>query len=133
MSSLLPCLGPLIGNQPPGKMFVSHSSITLPGYESCGGSILITYKFESGVQGPNHPNPGQRYSGTTQNGFLPNNREGQKVLKLLRKAFDQKLIFTIGRSSTSGANNVITWNDIHHTVLGGPTMYVKNIFGLHVY
>ncbi|CAB3989846.1 probable E3 ubiquitin- ligase DTX3 [Paramuricea clavata] len=117
--------GPLIGNQPPGKMILSHSSITLPGYESCGGSIHITYKFESGVQGPNHPNPGQRYSGITRYGYLPDNREGQKVLKLLRKAFDQKLIFTIGRSSTTGANNVITWNNIHHktNVTGGPTWF----------
>jgi deltex-like protein len=122
----------LTGNQPKGKMFVSRSAVKLPGYESCGGSILITYKFESGVQGPNHPNPGQRYSGTTRYGYLPDNREGQKVSKLLKKAFEQKLIFTIGQSSTSGANNVITWNDIHHktNVAGGPTMYVRNISGL---
>jgi deltex-like protein len=77
-------------------------------------------------------NPGHRYSGTTRYGYLPNNREGQKVSKLLKKAFDQKLTFTIGRSSTTGANNVITWNDIHHktNVLGGPTKYVRNISGL---
>ena len=119
--------GPLIGNQPEGSMFVSHQSTTIPGYESCGGSILITYKFEGGVQGENHPNPGKRYSGTTRHGYLPDNREGQKVLKLLRKAFDQKLTFTIGRSSTTGQNNVITWNDIHHktSTTGGPTKYVK--------
>ena len=111
---------------------MTQSSVKLPGYESCGGSIFITYKFESGVQGPNNPNPGYRYSGTTRYGYLPNNREGQKVLKLLKKAFDQKLTFTIGRSSTFGANNVITWNDIHHktNVLGGPTKYVRNISGL---
>ena len=42
--------GPLIGNQPPGKMFVIHTLISLSGYESCG-SITITYKFEDGVQG----------------------------------------------------------------------------------
>ena len=115
--------GPLIGNQPDGKMFVSHSSQKIPGYESCGGSIVIMYKFEGGVQGENHQNPGHRYSGTTRYGYLLDNREGQKVLKLLRKAFDQKLTFTIGRSSTTGANNVITWNDIHHktSITGGPT------------
>ena len=121
--------GLLIGNQPEGEMFVSHQSTKIPGYESCGGSILITYKFQAGVQGANHPNPGKRYSGTTRHGYLPDNREGQKVLKLLRKAFDQKLTFTIGRSSTTGVDNVITWNDIHHktSITGGPTRYVKDL------
>ena len=107
-------------------MYVSHQSRTIPGYESCGGNILITYKFEGGVQGENHPNPGKRYSGTIRHGYLPDNREGQKVLKLLRKAFDQKLTFAIGRSATTGQSNVITWNDIHHktSMTGGPTKYV---------
>ena len=119
--------GPLIGSQPEGSMYVSFSSVTIPGYESCGGSILITYKFHSGVQGENHPNSGKRYSGTTRHGYLPDNREGQKVLKLLKKAFDQKLTFTIGRSSTTGQSDVITWNDIRHktNITGGPTKYVK--------
>ena len=118
--------GSWIGNQPKGAMYVSHQSRTIPGYESCGGSILITYKFPSGVQGENHPNPGHRYAGTVRYGYLPDNSEGQKVLKLLRKAFDQKLTFTIGRSSTSGADNVVIWNDIHHktNITGGPTRYV---------
>lgn len=117
---------PLVGNQPEGKMSVRRSLQRLPGYESCGGSIVITYEFKGGVQGPNHPNPGHRYTGTTRCGYLPDNAEGQKVLKLLRKAFDQKLTFTIGRSSTSGVDNIITWNDIHHktSVTGGPTKYV---------
>ena len=118
---------PLIGNQPEGSMYVSFSPVKIPGYELCGGSILITYKFLSGVQGENHPNPGKRYSGTTRHGYLPDNREGQKVLKLLKKAFDQKLTFTIGRSSTTGQSDVITWNDIRHktNITGGPTKYVK--------
>ena len=102
--------GPLIGNQPPGKMITSYSSISLDGYESCG-SINITYKFEDGIQGPEHPTPGKKYCGTTRSAFLPDNEEGNKVVKLLQQAFKQKLTFTIGRSSTSGLNNVITWND----------------------
>ena len=121
--------GRLIGNQPEGQMLVNFRSTKIPGYESCGGSILITYKFQAGVQGENHPNPGKRYPGTTRYGFLPENREGQKVLMLLMKAFEQKLTFTIGQSSTTGADNVITWNDIHHktNIRGGPTKYVKNL------
>ena len=120
--------GVLIRNQPDGKMIVSHSSTSLSGYQSCG-SIIITYKFEDGVQGPEHPNPGKRYCGTMRSAFLPDNDEGNKVLKLLQKAFRQRLTFTIGRSSTTGANNVITWNGIHHKTrrTGGPTRYLKYI------
>jgi deltex-like protein len=117
---------PSIGNQPPGKMTDSAQSMRLPGFESCG-TIVISYTFDGGVQGKNHPNPGQRYTGTQRRAYLPDNKEGRKVLKLLRKAFDQKLTFTIGPSSTTGTNNVITWNDIHHktSVKGGPTRYIS--------
>lgn len=33
---------------------------------------------------------------------------------MLKLAWERRLIFTIGRSSTSGMDNVIIWNDIHH-------------------
>jgi len=33
---------------------------------------------------------------------------------MLRVAWDRRLIFTIGRSVTSGSDNVVTWNEIHH-------------------
>jgi deltex-like protein len=116
--------GPLIENQPPGMMIVSRTSISLSGYESCG-SITIRYKIEEGVQGPEHPNPGKRYFGMTREAYLPDNDEGNKVLRLLQKAFDQKLTFTIGRSPITGATNVVTWNDIHHKTrrTGGATRY----------
>ena len=116
--------GPLIGNQPPGKMTDTARPTRLAGFEDCG-SIAITYTFDGGVQGQNHPNPGQRYKGTTRRAYLPDNGEGRKVLRLLRKAFDQKLTFTIGRSPTTGQSNVITWNDIRHktNMTGGATGY----------
>lgn len=71
----------------------------------------------------NHPNPGKRYSASSRIAYLPDNKEGQEILQLLRRAFDQKLIFTVGQSRTTGAKGVITWNDIHHktSMSGGPT------------
>ena len=113
MPSLFPGFSPLIGNQPPGNMSVSYSEIALPGYESCG-SITITYTFENGLQGPEHPSPGRTYYGTMRTAYLPNNEEGKKVLKLLQKAFHQKLTFTIGLSLISGVDNANTWNNIDH-------------------
>lgn len=56
--------------------------------------------------------------------YLPDCPEGNKVLTLFRKAFDQRLTFTIGTSMTTGRPNVITWNDIHHktSCTGGPQL-----------
>lgn len=67
-----------------------------------------------------HPNPGKHFYGTKRSAYLPNNIEGNEVLKLLKKAFNQRLIFTVGISRTTGTENIVTWNDIHHkTYIGG--------------
>jgi deltex-like protein len=85
-------------------------------------TIEITYSFPPGKQGPLNPYPGRPFAATTRKGYLPNTKEGKEILNLLRKAFDDQHIFTIGRSSTTGQDNVITWNDIHHktSISGGP-------------
>ena len=116
--------GTLKGNQPEGNMFDSFRSTSLPGFRSCG-TITISYRFPSGIQGPNHPNPGKPYIGTDRNAYLPDNKEGRKVLELLKKAFNQKLTFTIGRSATTGMDDCVTWNDIHHktSTTGGSTRF----------
>ena len=80
------------------------------------------YYFPSGTQGQEHPNPSQRYDGTRRTGYFPDNREGNEVLQLLRRAFDAGLVFTVGTSVTTGMQNQVTWNDIHHktSIYGGP-------------
>ncbi|CAN9516152.1 unnamed protein product [Ophioblennius macclurei] len=112
------------GTQPNGTMTVCRHPKCLPGHERCG-CFIIRYSFPAGIQGPEHPNPGTMYSGTTRIAYLPANEEGEKILKMLRKAFDRKLIFTVGQSVTTGLQNVITWNDIHHktNVNGGPPCF----------
>lgn len=114
--------GQLIGNQPAnGSMMVERDlGLELPGHEGYG-CICIIYSFPPGLQAPEHPNPGVRYPGTDRVAYLPDSPEGNRVLGLLRRAFEQRLIFTIGTSMTTGMNNVITWNDIHHktSIWGG--------------
>lgn len=83
-------------------------------------SYLISpsnYHFPSGTQGPEHPNPGMRYSGTSRVAYLPDNAEGREVLELLKKCFDKRLTFTVGRSITTGQDNCVVWNGIHHKVI----------------
>ncbi|KAK3747030.1 hypothetical protein QZH41_006104 [Actinostola sp. cb2023] len=72
-----------IGNQPDGSMIHRDEQFSLPGYEQYG-TIVIQYSFNGGIQGPDHPNPGQR------------------------------LVFTVGRSITLGMDNQIVWGDIPH-------------------
>ncbi|CAF0967519.1 unnamed protein product [Didymodactylos carnosus] len=106
-----------------GTIQVNFLPIILPGYEGISqGTISIYYKIPSGTQGPLNPNPGQRYIGTSRQAYLPNNKEGQDILQLLQQAFDDGHIFTIGKSMTTGQDNVVTWNDIHHKTSphGGP-------------
>ena len=104
-------LHPLIGNQPDGKMTWDIINSSLAGYNQCA-TIAINYIFSNGTQDQCHPNPGQQYHGTTCTAYLPNCREGQEVLLLLKRAFDQCLIFTI-ETSTTGVGSVV-WSDIHH-------------------
>lgn len=112
------------GTQPRGSMAVERSWRCLPGFDRCG-SLAIEYRFAPGIQGPEHPNPGAKYTGTSRTAFLPACEEGLKVLQLLQVAFDRRLLFTIGESTTTGLNNVITWNDIHHktSMDGGPQQF----------
>ncbi|NWU62752.1 DTX3L ligase, partial [Pterocles burchelli] len=114
--------GVMKGDQPEGTMSTRVMAFSLPGYPGCD-TIEITYDMHSGIQTRNHPNPGKPYSGTSRTAYLPDNKEGREILQLLRRAFNQKLIFTVGHSHTTGAHGVITWNDIHHktSISGGPT------------
>uniref|UniRef100_A0A8C5TS19 E3 ubiquitin-protein ligase n=1 Tax=Malurus cyaneus samueli TaxID=2593467 RepID=A0A8C5TS19_9PASS len=114
--------GVLRGNQPEGTMSSTTKPFSLPGYQNCD-TIQIDYVMKGGVQTSSHPNPGQHYGPTQRTAYLPDNEEGREILQLLKRAFDQKLIFTVGQSRTTGEQNVITWNDIHHktAIRGGPT------------
>lgn len=68
---------------------------------------------------PEHPEPGKWYKGINRSGYVPNNEKGRLVAKLLNVAFSRRLVFTIGRSRTTGQEGVITWNDIHHKTRPG--------------
>lgn len=116
--------GVITGNQPNGTMNVETVNTSLPGYPKCN-TLVITYEFPDGIQGEEHPNPGVHYRRERRVAFLPDCPQGQLAVKLLRVAFDRRLVFTIGYSRTTGRDNVITWNDIHHktNIQGGPQRF----------
>ncbi|KAM3852139.1 putative E3 ubiquitin-protein ligase DTX2 isoform 2-T4 [Vipera latastei] len=107
--------GEKTGTQPSGKMDFYKRSESLPGHENCG-SIQIVYYINRGIQGPEHPSPGLPYTarGFPRYCYLPDNEKGRKVLELLKVAWRRRLIFTVGTSSTTGENNTVVWNEIHH-------------------
>ena len=110
------------GNQPDGGRMSHHIlKQSLIGYDGYG-TIKITYYIPSGIQGHNHPHPGRQFSGDTRYAYLPNSPEGNEVLTLLKRAFDAKLLFTVGKSATSNKDNTIIWGDIEQKsrTQGGP-------------
>ncbi|KAI4827203.1 hypothetical protein KUCAC02_030619 [Chaenocephalus aceratus] len=115
--------GMMEGDQPNGEMTTEKGTLDLDGFRGCG-TIIINYIIPDGRQTVNakHPNPGKYLSSCKRTAYLPNNKEGREVLHLLERAFKQKLIFTVGTSRTSGMEDVVTWNDIHHKTcpFGGP-------------
>lgn len=114
------------GNQPiDGRMDVSLIPGCLQGH-SVQEIIRIDYSFPNGIQGPEHPHPGRRYKGTTRTAYLPNSSQGQEVLRLLRIAWDRRLVFQVGESITlgPGSGTRVCWNGIHHkTSFHGPHGY----------
>uniref|UniRef100_A0A8C6ZW55 E3 ubiquitin-protein ligase n=1 Tax=Nothoprocta perdicaria TaxID=30464 RepID=A0A8C6ZW55_NOTPE len=107
--------GEKTGTQPPGKMEFHLIPHSLPGH-SDSKTIRIVYDIPTGIQGPEHPNPGKRFTarGFPRHCYLPDTEKGRKVLKLLLVAWERRLIFTVGTSSTTGESDTVVWNEIHH-------------------
>jgi deltex-like protein len=110
------------GKSPSGTMSVStSSSMRCSGNFDCG-SIVINYMINGGVQKPYHDQPGVRHGSDSRTAYIPDNAEGQKLLKRLKYAFQHGLTFTVGTSMTTGMPNRVTWASIHHKTspTGGP-------------
>lgn len=107
--------GTMTGNRPLTGT-ISHSILNgpLPGNPS-HNTIQITFRFTHGTQGPEHPHPGRQYSASNfpRMAYLPDSPEGLEALHGLYLAWEQRLLFTVGRSLTTSQDDVVTWNDIH--------------------
>ncbi|XP_026217056.1 E3 ubiquitin-protein ligase DTX3L [Anabas testudineus] len=92
--------------QPQGQMTWVVLHRDLPGFPH-DNTVQINFVFQDGVQTEKHPHPGQPYSGIRLCAYLPDNREGKKVLKLLERAFYQQLLFTVA-TNTDGKDVITT-------------------------
>ncbi|KAM7390882.1 hypothetical protein PAMA_008876 [Pampus argenteus] len=80
--------------QPEGQMTWVILHRDLPGFPD-NNTLQINYIFPDGIQTEKQPHPGQPYAGLRLCAYLPDNREGRKVLRGLDKAFNQQLLFTV--------------------------------------
>ena len=103
------------GDMPPGKMSAKLTDEKVSG--SKYKTIVITYNFNGGKKN------GISYPSELRTCYLEASPEGYEILSLLRKSFENGLTFAIGNSMTTGRENVIVWNGIHHKTsrTGGPT------------
>ncbi|XP_008305587.1 E3 ubiquitin-protein ligase DTX3L1 isoform X2 [Cynoglossus semilaevis] len=85
------------GDQPEGQMTLEVIHRDLPGFPN-DHTIKINFIFPDGIQAERHPHPGQPFSGMHLSAYLPDNQMGRKILKLIDKAFNQKLLFHVGTS-----------------------------------
>lgn len=112
--------GEKYGNQPPGTMeWKRIKERCLPDFPNCG-IIQIVYNIQSGIQGPDHPNPGREFYavGFPRIAYLPDNGKGRNILELLKVAWNRRLVFTVSRSNTTGHEDVVAWNIPHKTEIG---------------
>ncbi|XP_068604281.1 E3 ubiquitin-protein ligase DTX3L1 [Brachionichthys hirsutus] len=94
------------GCQPEGQMTWEVFHRGLPAFPN-SNTLQVTFTFTDGTQTGKHPHPGQPYTGLQFSTYLPENHDGRRLLKLLDKAFSQKLLFTIA-TNTDGKDLVTT-------------------------
>jgi len=108
--------GIMTGDQPFGIFTAKVINYKCSGYKE--NTIQLYYEFPDGIIN------GTSYKGTTRNAYLPNTKEGKEILALFKITFDRKLMYIIGTSVTTGENNVVVWNGVHHkTNLDGGAQY----------
>lgn len=93
-----------------GKISSSKLHISIPGYTK-GSGIKITYFIPDGIQGEDHPSPGEPFQGGQFEAYLPDCEKSRKLLPRLAKAFKQGLTFTVTGRDTEAK---VIWDCIPH-------------------
>ncbi|MBN3309596.1 DTX1 ligase, partial [Amia calva] len=98
-------------------MTFTELSTSLSGYPK-DMTMKITYRIPDGIQGEVHPHPGLPFKGGIFHAYLPLNAKANKLLPLLKKAFNQGQTFTI---KTGEAVDKVVWGKMipHKTKLEG--------------
>jgi len=107
--------GSRTGDAPAGYAKLDFIQESLPGSRSDLGHFGLTIVVPSGVQRSHHPSPGLPFTGKNLVAYFPQtaSHEGAMVVKRVLEAYRRRLLFQIGRSATTGQDNVVTFASIH--------------------
>ncbi|KAG5190704.1 hypothetical protein JKP88DRAFT_175447 [Tribonema minus] len=116
--------GAAMGDQPDGTMTITRTDMDCSGYSNAG-TIVMTYDIPDGVRPQAPPAPGRPFTGAKRVAYLPDIPEGREILELLKRAFEHRLLFTVGTSRTTGISNTVVWASIHQKTRmdGGATAF----------
>ena len=103
----------LQGPCPPGTASVRRFSESLPGFEGHGHFSILFQVMSGQQQEGRDPNPGQDFAGKHVFCFLPDTERGIALGTRLLTAFRRGHAFCVGRSLTTGQDNVTTFNGVH--------------------
>lgn len=95
------------GKSPSGAMTISTCPIPCDGFGD--DSIVIHYEIPRAKQLSYHDNPGKPHGAKDATAYLPNNRDGQDLLKRFKYSFMHGLSFAVGTSLTTRAADQCTW------------------------
>lgn len=108
--------GSSISYSPTAKMvYYRNETLTCLGFDQ--GTIVIKYIIKKDKQRAFHPNPGEFHSHLQRVAFLPDNPEGNDVLKRLEGAFLRGQTFCVGPKTTDSLPNEVDWVIPHKTLL----------------
>ncbi|KAK5913740.1 hypothetical protein CgunFtcFv8_008241 [Champsocephalus gunnari] len=112
-----------------GEMTLCRKNISVPGHTK-DSAIKITYVIPDGIQGEDHPSPGEPFQGGTFEAYLPDSETTRKLVARLKKAFKQGLTFTVTGKDTEAR---VAWDGIPHktTVHGGKS--ANGYPGFHIF
>ena len=113
---------PNLGTSPAATLTVQANNTPCPGFADSSSTFELYYDVPAGTQLSYHPFPGLPHDGTKRVAYLPDTAEGRQLLTRIKVAFLRGLIFTIGRSLTSGRDHQVCWTEIPHKtgLHGGP-------------
>jgi deltex-like protein len=84
----------------------------------CPDGLMQTYPAFSGYIRIDYTVSHPKY-GLNRTAYIEATLEGQRLLELLKIAWDRRLCFTIGTSLTTGQQDTLVWNIHHKTSLSG--------------
>jgi deltex-like protein len=101
------------GAQPSGSMTISlEQGVPCEGFPGTG-TFHLSYSFPGGVQHKRMPKPGKGFGGTSREVYIPDTPEGREAVQLLKLGFQRGFLFIVGKSVTTGQDDVVIWAGIH--------------------